>query len=123
MRSRSPDGDQVGPPLVCRHGGDLSISLHDAQVEVMIRARRIPYPAGQAEADRFRLRRIAEANALHRAGLLSDADHAEDCVAGRCAQESFDQARATLPEGVDGNLDAEVTYNADGISANGEDLA
>ena len=24
-----------------------------------------------------------------------------DCVAGRCAQESFDQARAALPEGVD----------------------
>ncbi len=26
---------------------------------------------------------------------------AEDCVAGHCAQESFDQARAPLPDGVD----------------------
>ena len=36
---------------------------------------------------------------LNRAGLRNLM--AEDCVAGRCAQESFDQARAVLPAGVD----------------------
>ncbi len=36
---------------------------------------------------------------LNRAGLRNLM--AEDCVAGSCAQESFDQARAALPEGVD----------------------
>ena len=36
---------------------------------------------------------------LNRAGLRNLM--AEDCVAGHCAQESFDQARAPLPEGVD----------------------
>lgn len=36
---------------------------------------------------------------LNRAGMRGLM--AADCVAGRCAQESFDQARAPLPEGVD----------------------
>jgi triacylglycerol lipase len=36
---------------------------------------------------------------LNRAGLRGLM--AEDCVAGRCAQESFDQARSPLPEGMD----------------------
>ena len=36
---------------------------------------------------------------LNRAGMRGLM--AEDCVAGSCAQESFDQARAPLPEGVD----------------------
>jgi pimeloyl-ACP methyl ester carboxylesterase len=36
---------------------------------------------------------------LNRAGMRGLM--AEDCVAGHCAQESFDQARAALPEGVD----------------------
>jgi triacylglycerol lipase len=36
---------------------------------------------------------------LNRAGLRGLMT--EDCVAGTCAQESFDQARAALPEGVD----------------------
>ena len=36
---------------------------------------------------------------LNRAGMRGLM--AADCVAGRCAQESFDQARAALPEGVD----------------------
>jgi triacylglycerol lipase len=36
---------------------------------------------------------------LNRAGMRGLM--AEDCVAGRCAQESFDQARAPLPEGMD----------------------
>jgi len=36
---------------------------------------------------------------LNRAGMRNLM--AEDCVAGRCAQESFAQARAALPEGVD----------------------
>ena len=36
---------------------------------------------------------------LNRAGMRGLM--AEDCVAGRCAQESFDQARASLPEGMD----------------------
>jgi pimeloyl-ACP methyl ester carboxylesterase len=36
---------------------------------------------------------------LNRAGLR--AFMAEDCVAGHCARESFDQARAPLPDGVD----------------------
>ena len=36
---------------------------------------------------------------LNRAGMRGLM--AEDCVAGLCAQESFDQARAPLPEGVD----------------------
>jgi hypothetical protein len=36
---------------------------------------------------------------LNRAGMRNLM--AEDCVAGHCAQESFDQARAELPPGVD----------------------
>src|SRR5687767_5424131 len=36
---------------------------------------------------------------LNRAGMRGLM--AEDCVAGHCAQESFDQARAPLPEGMD----------------------
>ena len=36
---------------------------------------------------------------LNRAGMRGLMT--EDCVAGTCAQESFDQARAALPEGVD----------------------
>ena len=36
---------------------------------------------------------------LNRAGMRGLM--AEDCVAGQCAQESFDQARAPLPEGMD----------------------
>jgi hypothetical protein len=36
---------------------------------------------------------------LNRAGMRNLM--AEDCVAGHCAQESFDQARAVLPAGVD----------------------
>ncbi len=36
---------------------------------------------------------------LNRAGMRNLM--AEDCVAGRCAQESFDHARAVLPDGVD----------------------
>jgi hypothetical protein len=36
---------------------------------------------------------------LNRAGMRGLM--AEDCVAGRCAQESFDQARAPLPDGMD----------------------
>jgi pimeloyl-ACP methyl ester carboxylesterase len=36
---------------------------------------------------------------LNRAGMRGLM--AEDCVAGRCARESFDQARAPLPDGVD----------------------
>ncbi len=36
---------------------------------------------------------------LNRAGLRNLM--AEDCVAGHCAQESFDQTRAVLPDGVD----------------------
>ncbi|CAM3554881.1 esterase/lipase family protein [Nocardioides zeicaulis] len=36
---------------------------------------------------------------LNRAGMRGLM--AADCVAGRCAQESFDQARAALPDGID----------------------